>query len=53
MIPRVLRGGGLAGRTVLLVDDVLTTGTTTNECARILKRTAGVEKVVVITVARG
>ncbi len=44
----VLRGGG-----VLLVDDVLTTGSTTSECARILRREAGVEKVVVITVARG
>ena len=38
---------------VLLVDDVLTTGSTTHECARVLKRDGGVEKVVVITVARG
>lgn len=44
----LLRGGG-----VLLVDDVLTTGSTTSECARILRREGGVEKVVVITVARG
>ena len=51
--PEVLRKSMLAGRTVLLVDDVLTTGTTASECARILKKTAGVEKVVVITVARG
>lgn len=43
----------LEGRTVLLVDDVLTTGSTTSECARVLRREAGVEKVVVITVARG
>lgn len=43
----------LKGAKVLLVDDVLTTGATTHECARVLKRDGGVEKVVVITVARG
>lgn len=48
------RGGrGLEGRKVLLVDDVLTTGSTTSECARVLGGAAGVEKVVVITLARG
>lgn len=41
------------GAKVLLVDDVLTTGSTTHECACVLKRDGGVEKVVVITVARG
>ena len=40
-------------RRVLLVDDVLTTGATTHECAKVLKRDGGAEKVVVITVARG
>lgn len=49
----VLQNHMLCGGNVLLVDDVLTTGSTASECARILKREGGVEKVVVITVARG
>lgn len=40
------------GRTLLLVDDVMTTGATTNECARVLKD-AGAAGVYVVTVARG
>lgn len=41
----------LKGKRVLLVDDVLTTGATVNECARVLVR-AGAEEVRVLTLAR-
>jgi ComF family protein len=41
----------LKGATVLLVDDVFTTGTTVGECARVITR-AGAEQVYVATVAR-
>ena len=40
-----------AGKKILLIDDVLTTGSTVSECARILK-TAGAEKVYIATVAK-
>ena len=41
---------GIAGRRVLLMDDVVTTGSTVAECARVLKE-AGASAVFVITVA--
>ena len=46
-------GGGatLGGATVLLVDDILTTGSTAHECAKVLKQ-AGAAKVYVAVFAR-
>ena len=41
----------VAGHDIILVDDVLTTGTTAAECARTLRR-AGAKKIYVATVAR-
>lgn len=37
---------------ILLLDDVLTTGETVNQCVRVLKRDGGAREVVVLTVAR-
>ncbi len=48
---RVAHPRTIAARSILLVDDVLTTGTTASECARVLRK-AGAQKVWVATVAR-
>jgi len=48
---RASRHGALAGRRVLLIDDVMTSGATANECARVL-RTAGAAAVDVLVAAR-
>ena len=46
-----LRGQSLAGRTVVLVDDVMTTGDTIDACSRVLLE-AGVTEVRALTAAR-
>jgi predicted amidophosphoribosyltransferase len=42
----------LSGQSIVLVDDVFTTGATANACAKVLK-SAGAGEVSVWTVARG
>ncbi len=48
---RVSRPGAILNRRVLLVDDVITSGATVNECTRELKR-AGASRVEVLALAR-
>lgn len=48
----VWEGEGLEGKNVILIDDVVTTGATLNECARVLKEN-GARKVWGLVVAKG
>jgi predicted amidophosphoribosyltransferase len=48
---RVTDKTAVAGKTVILIDDVLTTGSTAEACARALKK-AGAARVELITWAR-
>jgi ComF family protein len=47
----VTSGGSVQDRTILLIDDVYTSGATVNECSRALRR-AGAKAVYVLTLAR-
>jgi ComF family protein len=47
----IQRGRSFAGKRVVVIDDVMTTGATVEECARVLKR-AGAASVSVLTLAR-
>lgn len=47
----VKRADSIAGKRILLLDDVMTTGSTMNECAKELKK-AGADMVVAATIAR-
>jgi len=47
----VVDGGEIRGKRILVIDDVMTTGSTVNECARVLLK-AGAGKVDVFTLAR-
>lgn len=49
---RVRNQTWVEGRSLLLVDDVMTTGSTVSECSHVLKK-AGAAEVHVVTVARG
>jgi predicted amidophosphoribosyltransferase len=49
---RAVPSAGLSGATVLLADDVMTTGTTAHETAKVLTQ-AGAARVVVAVIARG
>jgi ComF family protein len=48
---RVVHAAAVKDRELVLVDDVMTTGTTLSECARVLKQ-AGAKRVWAVTVAR-
>lgn len=49
---KIFQKNAIFGRTIILIDDVTTTGTTLNECAKVL-RAAGAKRVWGLVVAKG
>lgn len=49
---KIIRPKTIAGKNILLVDDVCTTGSTLNECAKVLKEN-GAHKITALVIARG
>ena len=48
---RILNSEEIKGKNILLLDDIYTTGSTANECSKILKK-AGAKKLGVLTIAK-
>jgi len=46
------RGKSLRGKTIILIDDIITTGATLNECAKELKQ-AGADSIYALVIAKG
>ena len=53
LTPKARRQRPFAGRHILLIDDVLTTGSTLHECAQVLKQEGQAAMVVGLCIARG
>ena len=48
----VVHPSKIEGKNILLIDDIMTTGSTLNECSRVLKE-VGAEKIFVAVLATG
>ena len=48
---KLIRADAIKGKTILLIDDIYTTGATVNECSKVLKEN-GAKKIIVATIAK-
>ena len=48
---KVINKNNIKNKKILLIDDIFTTGSTANECAKVLK-TAGADKIDIFTIAK-